>query len=114
MTAWKTALGRFGVWDGVNTFDPAIAPELERLGYGVLWLGGLTDDLALAAQILDATDHLIVAPAVMSIVTSDPHRLASSYQHIARAHPGRLLLGIGVGHREVQGRANRQNTNTLA
>ncbi len=100
MTEWKPLLGPFGVWESGRTFDPALAPELERLGYPVLWLGSQPGDLEVVEQILDATEHLIVATGIVSILTVQPRTLAESYHRVVEAHPGRLLLGVGVGHPE--------------
>ncbi|GAA2074487.1 LLM class F420-dependent oxidoreductase [Pseudolysinimonas kribbensis] len=100
MTDWKASLGTFGVWESGRTFDPAIAPELERLGYPALWLGSQPGDLEVVEQILDATTRLVVATGIVSILTTQPRTLAESYQRVVEAHPGRLLLGIGVGHPE--------------
>jgi probable F420-dependent oxidoreductase len=100
VTDWKAALGSFGAWASGRTFDPALAPELERLGYPALWLGGQPGDLEVVEQILDATEHLVVATGIVSILTTQPRTLAESYRRVVEAHPGRLLLGIGVGHPE--------------
>jgi probable F420-dependent oxidoreductase len=100
VTDWRAALGSFGVWESGRTFDPAIAPELERLGYPALWLGGQPGDLEVVEQILDATERLVVATGIVSILTTQPRTLAESYRRVVEAHPGRLLLGVGVGHPE--------------
>jgi len=100
VTNWKSALGGFGVWESGRTFDAAWAPELERLGYRALWLGGQPGDLEVVEQVLDATERLVVATGIVSILTTQPRTLAESYRRVVEAHPGRLLLGIGVGHPE--------------
>jgi probable F420-dependent oxidoreductase len=100
MTDWRSALGSFGVWESGRTLDPTIAPELERLGYGALWLGSAPGDLEVIEQLLDATEHLVVATGIVSILTVQPRTLAESYHRVVEAHPGRLLLGVGVGHPE--------------
>jgi probable F420-dependent oxidoreductase len=100
VTDWRAALGPFGVWESGRTFDPSLAPELERLGYTALWLGSAPGDLEVVEQILDATERLIVATGIVSILTVQPRTLAESYRRVVEAHPGRLLLGIGVGHPE--------------
>jgi probable F420-dependent oxidoreductase len=100
VTDWRASLGQFGVWESGRTFDTDLAPELERLGYGALWLGGQPGDLEVVEQILDATEHLVVATGIVSILTVQPRTLAESYHRVVEAHPGRLLLGVGVGHPE--------------
>lgn len=100
MTDWRAALGPFGVWESSRTFEPSLAPELERLGYGALWLGSAPGDLELAEQALDLTERLVVATGIVSILSVQPRTLAESYRRVAEAHGGRFLLGIGVGHPE--------------
>lgn len=100
MTDWKAALGPFGVWQSGRTFDTDLAPELEKLGYTALWLGSQAGDLEVVEQILDATESIVVATGIVSILTVQPRTLAESYQRVVEAHPGRFLLGIGVGHPE--------------
>jgi probable F420-dependent oxidoreductase len=100
VTDWKSALGPFGVWETSRSFDPALAPELEGLGYTALWLGGSAGDLELAEQVLDQTTNLVVATGIVSILTVQPRTLAESFERVVEAHAGRFLLGIGVGHPE--------------
>jgi len=100
VTDWRASLGQFGVWESGRTFDTDLAPELERLGYGALWLGSQPGDLEVVEQILDATQNLVVATGIVSILTVQPRTLAESYHRVVEAHPGRLLLGVGVGHPE--------------
>ncbi|MEV1128725.1 LLM class F420-dependent oxidoreductase [Agromyces sp. NPDC049794] len=93
-------LGRYGVWRPSRTTTPEIAAGLEQLGFSALWLGGATDDLELPEQLLDATDRLNVATGIVNIWRSTPDQLAASFHRLEARHPGRLLLGIGVGHPE--------------
>ena len=46
------------------------------------------------------TESVVVATGIVNIWKSDPAELAESYHRIVARHPGRLLLGIGSGHRE--------------
>jgi probable F420-dependent oxidoreductase len=43
----------------------------------------------------------VVATGIVNIWKSEPAELADSYHRIISRHPGRLLLGIGSGHREA-------------
>jgi probable F420-dependent oxidoreductase len=43
----------------------------------------------------------VVATGIVNIWRSDAAELADSYHRIQARHPGRLLLGIGSGHREA-------------
>ena len=100
--SWSDRLGTVGVWRGVSVVSPSLAKTIQDLGYGTLWQGGTPgSDLVAAEQLLDGTDTLVVATGVVNIWKSDPVELADSYHRIEARHPGRLLLGIGSGHREM-------------
>jgi probable F420-dependent oxidoreductase len=95
-------LGRFGIWRGGAQLTPELAAELERLGFGALWVGGSpSGDLALVAQLLDATTTLTLATGIVNIWQDDAHQVAASFQRIEDRQPGRFLLGVGAGHREA-------------
>jgi probable F420-dependent oxidoreductase len=93
-------LGRFGVWTfGAPT--PEQAAEIEKLGYGAIWPGGSpTADLAFVEPILAVTDTLQVATGIVNVWTAPAAQVAESYHRIEAAHPGRFILGIGIGHPE--------------
>lgn len=99
-------LGSFGAWlNPVYADDERVefAAEAEGLGYGTVWLGlGQRDesDLRLVSRVLDATTHVVVGTAIINMWTNDPVRLAASFTRAEERHPGRLLLGIGIGHPE--------------
>src|SRR6478609_7119308 len=99
---WSERLGRVGVWRGVTDVDPGLAKTMEELGYGTIWQGGSPgSDLRPAEELLDATESLHVATGIVNIWRSDPAELADSFHRIEAKHPGRILLGIGSGHREA-------------
>jgi probable F420-dependent oxidoreductase len=99
-------LGRYGAWLNPVDDDTArveYAVEAERLGYGTVWLGlGQRDEsgLRLVERVLDATSDVVVATAIVNMWTNDPAALAASYGRLQDRHPGRFLLGTGVGHPE--------------
>jgi probable F420-dependent oxidoreductase len=99
---WTDRLGAVGVWRGFTAVDPGLARTVEQLGYGTVWQGSTpTSDLRAAEGLLDATTTLVVATGVLNIWRSDPVELADSYHRIRARHPGRLVVGIGSGHREA-------------
>jgi probable F420-dependent oxidoreductase len=99
---WSQRLGTAGVWRGVGDVDPALAATVEDLGYGTLWLGSSPGShLRPVDDLLAATASLRVATGIVNIWMSNPDELADSYHRIEAKHPGRLLLGIGSGHREA-------------
>jgi probable F420-dependent oxidoreductase len=99
---WSERLGSVGVWRNVKAVDAAMARSLEELGYRTVWQGGSPgSDLRPAEGLLDATESLVVATGIVNIWKSDAAELADSYHRIQAKHPGRLMLGIGSGHREA-------------
>lgn len=101
-SGWRRRLGAVGVWRGEGDTDPELARTIDALGYGTVWLGGSPGSgLRRAEELLAATERLQVATGIVNIWKSDAAELAHSYFRIEAAHPGRLLLGIGTGHREA-------------
>ncbi|MFN6545842.1 LLM class F420-dependent oxidoreductase [Mycolicibacterium nivoides] len=99
----KPDLGRYGVWT-FGAVQPEQAVEIEKLGYGAVWVGGSpAADLAFAEPILERTETLQLATGIVNIWTADANAVAESFHRIEAAHPGRFLLGIGVGHPEHTG-----------
>lgn len=99
----KPDLGRYGVWT-FGAVQPEQAAEIEHLGYGALWVGGSpAADLAFAEPILERTQSLQLATGIVNIWTADADAVAESFHRIEAAHPGRFLLGVGVGHPEHTG-----------
>ncbi|GAA3202200.1 TIGR03620 family F420-dependent LLM class oxidoreductase [Microbacterium terregens] len=96
--------GRIGVWRSGPLLTPDLAAGIEQLGYGTLWIGGSPDaDLAIAATLLNATEHLRIATGIVNIWKSPAAEVAASFHRLERTHPGRFTLGIGIGHREALG-----------
>ena len=97
-------LGRFGVFRRNTALSPELAATLEELGYGAIWVGGSPDgDLREIEKLLDATSTIPVATGIVNIWKDGPREVAASYHRIEERHPGRFLLGIGVGHPEATG-----------
>src|SRR3954469_18750006 len=97
----KPAVGRFGVWLGSRSVDPELAAQIESIGYGSAWIGGSPDaDLAWAEPALAETTQLQLATGIVNIWAAPAAEVAASFHRIENAHPGRFLLGIGVGHPE--------------
>jgi len=95
-------LGRIGIWRRRGELTPRLAKEVEALGYGAIWIGASPPaDLFLAQELLDATTHLAVATGIVNMWSAPAVDVAASYHRIAAAHPGRFLLGVGIGHPEA-------------
>jgi probable F420-dependent oxidoreductase len=113
MTTPDTAtpdLGSFGAWTfppnaSYRDFGPRVTPEqareIERLGYGTLWItGSPAAELSFAEPLLESTTALKVATGIVNIWSADAKTVAESFHRINTAHPGRFVLGIGAGHPE--------------
>ena len=95
------ALGTIGVWLFVPQWTPELAAEVEKLGYGTIWIGGSPDgNLEQAEALLDATERITVATGIVNMWKDDAATVAASFQRLEAKHPGRFLLGVGIGHRE--------------
>jgi probable F420-dependent oxidoreductase len=96
----KPNLGRYGVWTA-GPVTPEEAVQIEKLGYGALWVGGSPSaDLSFVEPILEQTETLQVATGIVNIWSSPAKTVSESYHRIEDAYPGRFLLGVGAGHPE--------------
>jgi probable F420-dependent oxidoreductase len=104
MTAAGTArinFSRFGVF-GLGA-TPDQAQEIERLGYGTIWVGGSPPaELSFVEPLLESTTTLKVATGIVNVWTAAAEPVAESFHRINTAYPGRFVLGVGVGHPEAQ------------
>jgi len=97
-------LGRVGVWRAETLLTPELAAAIEGLGYGTIWVGGSpAADLATVERLLEATEHVTIATGIVNIWKAPAAEVAASFHRLERTHPGRFLLGIGIGHREATG-----------
>jgi probable F420-dependent oxidoreductase len=97
-------IGRFGVWHGPQHWGPELAAGLEQAGYGALWLGaspeaGLRD----VEVLLASTNSVAVGTSIVNMWKSPAADVAASYHRLEDEHPGRFLLGVGIGHPERTG-----------
>ena len=95
-------LGRIGVWQRSALLMPEVVGELEQLGYGAVWFGGSPDGRLDAVEAaLAATERIVVATGIVNMWKDDAGTVAASFHRIEDSHPGRFLLGVGIGHREA-------------
>lgn len=101
-------VGRYGVWisHSLNP-TPELAAHLEALGFGAVWVGGESADLARVEALIDATERMTIATGIVNIWTDGARELADAYHRVEESHPGRVLIGIGAGHPEHQGERAR-------
>jgi probable F420-dependent oxidoreductase len=97
-------LGDFGVWTSYRAIGEENAGEaarlVEALGFGTFWLGG-SPQLPALRPLLEATEALVVATGILNVWASEPARVASDFAELEERFPGRILLGIGIGHPEA-------------
>ena len=114
MAATRPDPGRTGIWIRSNALSPEAAEtaeavaDLEEAGYGAVWLGAASGDLAQASSLLAQTRRLVVATGIVSIWTNPAGTTAAAYAVVAGKYPGRVLLGVGVSHQHVVERAGLQ------
>lgn len=99
-------LRKIGIWTSYRSLGEENAGEaarlVESLGFGVFWLGG-SPKLPAVRPLLEATEHLIVATGIVNVWANGPAQLAAEYAQLEREFPGRLLVGIDIGHPEATG-----------
>ncbi|MFG3548005.1 LLM class F420-dependent oxidoreductase [Streptomyces sp. NPDC047725] len=103
--ALKESVGRYGVWSAQLRADaPAGAAEradavaeLERLGFGAVWLGG-NSSARDAAPLVAASARVVVGTSIQSVWEHEASAAAASFAELEVAHPGRFVLGLGVSH----------------
>jgi probable F420-dependent oxidoreductase len=95
----KMNLGAWGFAIETEAGDAHLvaAAEIESLGFTALWMaGGQLDRLERLADLLRATDHVIVAPSIISPDVYDAREVLDLYQSMETTRPGRLLVGLGA------------------
>ena len=103
-------LGEFGVWTSYRAIGEENAGEaaklVEDLGFGAFWLGG-SPQLPALRPLLESTDQIVVATGILNVWASDPERVVADFAELEDRFPGRVLLGIGVGHPEATSQYDR-------
>ncbi len=101
--------GGVGVWlSRVSTVGAAeardAAAEIERLGFGTLWVGeGASNKEVLSSVgiLLAGTSTLALATGIASIYARDPYAARAGSETLGEAYPGRFLFGLGVSHAPI-------------
>lgn len=115
----ETAGPRVGIWcsglrSGPAADIAAAAAELEELGYRSLWVPDAGGDLyADVERLLDATSTIVVGTGILNIWHRDPREAADWYHRMTERFGPRLVIGLGVSHRETVG-ATRDYSNPMA
>jgi probable F420-dependent oxidoreductase len=96
--------GEWGVWTSFrqigedNAGDAAAAAEAA--GFPSFWLGG-SPRLAQTRRLLEGSEKLVVGTSIVNIWSYDPLDLAREFHELEVDFPGRVCVGIGVGHPEA-------------
>lgn len=78
------------------------ASAIEEMGFGALWVGGSpAGNLDDVEALLDASETIPVATGIVNMWKAEASTVSAAYQRIDERHPGRFLLGVGVGHPEA-------------
>jgi probable F420-dependent oxidoreductase len=97
-------LGEFGIWTTFRAIGEENAGEaaklVEDLGYGAIWLGG-SPRLPSVRPLLAGSESLTVATGIVNVWQNEPVALAAEHAELVSDFPGRLLVGIGIGHPEA-------------
>jgi probable F420-dependent oxidoreductase len=94
-------LGRYGIWRQWHQLAPALVVELEKLGFGTVWVGSSPPgDLEVVEEYLAASSRIAIATSVVNMWRDGPADVAAAYHRIIRKYPDRFVLGVGVGHPE--------------
>ena len=100
-------LGEFGVWTTYRRIGEENAGQAarlaENLGYGAFWLGG-SPQLPALTPLLETTERIVVATGILNVWQSDTEQVAGDFARLEEEFPGRVLLGIGIGHPEATSR----------
>jgi probable F420-dependent oxidoreductase len=91
-------LGKIGIWTRDRDRSETAA-EVEALGFGALWIGG-SPSLAQARAFLERSRTMPIATGILNVWQHAPADVAAQHAELTRDHPGRFLLGIGIGHPE--------------
>lgn len=108
--AFHPHLGRIGIWTASLRFsDPErraeiadAAAQLDTFGFGAIWLGGNASPDE-AGDLLAATSRTTIGTSILSIWDHTAAEVAARHTELNDAHPGRLVLGLGVSHDERYG-----------
>jgi probable F420-dependent oxidoreductase len=76
------------------------AAELDALGYAAVWIGG-SPPVAMAENVLAATERLVVATGILNIWQHEAADVAAQAIAANQKYDGRFLLGLGASHAQL-------------
>lgn len=92
------------------------ARRLEDAGYGAVWTNEVIgkDALVQLAVLLAATDRMTFGTCIANIWARPAQTMHAAAAQLAQAHPGRIVLGLGVGYPEQAAGVGREFGSPLA
>ncbi|MDT7729540.1 MAG: hypothetical protein QOI21_6116 [Actinomycetota bacterium] len=103
----RTRLGPVGVWLPSAPLAPPADVELratrriEELGYASVWSGegvGSREAFAHNGNLLASTSRIVLGVGIANLWARPARTMQGGGATLAEAHPGRFVLGVGVGH----------------
>jgi probable F420-dependent oxidoreductase len=100
------SLGRVGVWTFAFDHQPpeairAAAREIESLGFSALWVPegmGSREVFSHLSLLLCSTERLRCSSGILNIGARDPISSGLGARTLEESYPGRVAIGMGVGH----------------
>ncbi len=103
----RARLGPIGAW--LPSAPMAPPPEVERaatvrlaeLGYGSVWSGegpGSREIFAHFGDLLASTSGVVLGTGIANVWARPGRTAEKGGATLAHAHPGRFVLGVGIGH----------------
>lgn len=121
--AARRAVGPVGVFLPVS-FTEAMSIDLqreavgrlERAGYRTAWTNEVIgkDALVQLAMLLGATERMVFGTGIANVWARSPQTMHAAAAQLVQAHPGRFVLGLGVGHPEQAVSVGREFGRPLA
>lgn len=98
-------IGTWGIWTALLDMHPTtkvreVVAELDEMGWGAVWRPESTgrDALISSTLWLESCPRMAVATGIAQTYARHPMTTMAATRTIDEAHPGRFLLGLGVGH----------------
>lgn len=100
-------IGKLGLYCITDPYDYTecikLAQKAEKLGYGAIWIPEAygRDSFVMLSVLAGETDQLGLATGIANIYARDPIAMSSARNALNELSDGRLILGLGVSHKEM-------------